>query len=831
MKENLIANTTLSHYRIVKQLGAGGMGEVYLAEDTRLRRKVALKVLPTEIAQDTDRLRRFEQEAFAASALNHPNILTIHEFGVEGETHFIVSEFIDGETLRTRLQRESLSLNEALDIAVQTAQALAAAHEAHIIHRDIKPENVMIRRDSIVKVLDFGLAKLTEPVAPTSDSEAPTLAKMSTDPGTVLGTARYMSPEQARGQEVDARTDIFSLGVVLYEMIAGRPPFEGVNALDVISAILQTEPAPLTQHLAEAPRELEHLLGKSLRKDREQRYQAVKDLLIDLKDLKEELAFAAKQTRSGQAERKEPATAQAEIIPTSQLPVVTMTSSAKIILGEIQRHKLGVVVTLALLLAMVAALSYWAFFAPRESGPIESIAVLPFVNASGNAEVEYLSDGISESLIYNLSQLPQLKVIARSSAFKYKGQEADLQAVAKALGVEVVLTGKVEQRGESLIIGAELVDARHMTQLWGEHYTRKASDLLAVQAELSRKISLRLRPRLSRDEQQRVAKNHTTENESYRLYLKGRYFWNKRTPEGYEQAIESFQQATDRDPNYALAYVGLADSQAFLRVRGQSGQDAYLKAKTIVQRALEIDDTLGEAHATLAMLRQNADWDWAGAEKQYQRAIELSPNYATAHHWYGELLIQMGRVQEGLTLQKRALEIDPLSLAISSDLGLSYYYARQYDRALEQLQKTIALDPHFFRTYFYLARIYEQQRHYEKAIAEHQKGFLRSGENPERLAHITAALSNALAVSGERGYWQKRLEIRRQNPQLPSEWECDIAGIHARLGESDRAFVELEKDYQKRLFDLLFLKVSPEFDPLRGDPRFQGLVRRIGFPQ
>jgi serine/threonine-protein kinase len=773
------------------------MGEIYRARDPRLQRDVAIKVLPPEAAADRDRLRRFTAEARAASALNHPNILTVHEIGEAECGPYLVTELVEGNTLRELVAAQPLGVLRALDVAIQAAEGIAKAHEAGIIHRDLKPENLMLSRDGFVKILDFGLVKLLRPEEASADEQSATAS------GMIVGTVGYISPEQLAGRAADARSDVFSLGVVLYEMLSGANPFRGETPAQTISAILRDHPPPLTAVVANAPGELARVTTRALAKRPEERHETARQFAAELRQIRTRLESKAVTTAPGTAQQTA--------------------------LEKPRTERRWLVAWLSLLVLVGGFLGY-RYFSSNDR-EIDSIAVLPFVNASGNPELEYLSDGISESLIYNLSQLPQMKVIARSSTFRYKGKEADPQAVASALGVDVVLTGRVQQRGESLVINAELTDARNMTQLWGEHYNRRASDLLAVQADISREISMRLRPRLGREERQRVAKNYTTENESYRLYLKGRYFWNRRTQEGYEQAIESFQQATERDPNYALAYVGLADAQAFLRVRGQSGQEAYQQAKTTVERALEIDDTLGEAHATLAMLRQNADWDWPGAEEQYQRATELSPNYATAHHWYGELLIQLGRVEEGLVLQKRALEIDPLSLAISSDLGLSYYYARQYDRALEQLQKTLALDPLFFRTYFYLARIYEQLRQYDKAIAEYQKGLLRRGENPERVEPITAALSAALAGSGERGYWQKRLEVKRQHPQWHSEWECDLAGVLARLGESERALAELEKAYQEGLFDLLFLRVSPEFDGLRGDPRFQDLVRRTGLPR
>jgi len=820
----------LGPYEIVSHLGAGAMGEVYLAEDTRLDRKIALKLLPPQFTRNEDRLRRFIQEAKAASALNHPNIITIYEIGQAskevGGLHFMAAEFIDGNTLRQVIANGRPSLAAALDTTLQIASALTAAHEAGIVHRDIKPENVMLRRDGYVKVLDFGIAKLAQSQASEADTDATIMTTATTDPGTVMGTASYMSPEQARGQNVDARTDIFSLGIVLYEMVAGESPFRGVNALDVISAILQKEPAPLTTQAPGVPPELQRIVGKALRKNRDERYQTARDLFTDLNDLKEELSFAARQARAGQTERNDAVTVPTEAVPTAVGPAAP-APGAKATLGEIKRRTLGITLAATLFLLTAAAGAYF-LFSSRHSGAIDSIAVLPFVNASGNADLEYLSDGMTETLISSLSHLPHLNVKARSSVFRYKGHETDLHQVAQELKVRAILTGRVVQRGDHLIVSLELADTRTANVLWSEQYNRQQADLVTLQGDIARDVSRTLQAKLSGADERKLAKTYTADPTAFRLYLKGRYFWNKRTQEGYHQAIDFFRQATDRDPAYALAYVGLADSHAFLRIRGQSGRDAYRTAKAIVQRAIEMDDTLGEGHATMAMLLQNADWNWAGAEQHYRRAIELSPNYATAHHWYGEFLLQLGRVEEGLARYKRALEIDPLSLVIGSDLGIAYYYARQYDHAVDQLHKTIEIDPNFFRTYFYLGRVYEQEGQYKKAIAANRQGFLLLGENPERIAKLAAALSDALAVSGERGYWQERLEIKKTNPELRSEWECDLAGIYGRLGDRDRAFASLEAAYEQRLFDLLFLEVSPEFDGLRGDPRFEDLVRRIG---
>jgi serine/threonine-protein kinase len=824
MSEALSANANLAHYRIVKQLGAGGMGEVYLAEDTRLDRKVAIKLLPAEFTQDVDRVWRFIQEAKAASALNHPNIITIYEIGEVDGTHYMATEFIDGQPLRQSIVSEHLTHGVALEIAIQIASALAAAHEAGIIHRDIKPENVMVRRDGIAKVLDFGLAKLTERPSSEVDTDAATKAKVTTDPGAVMGTPQYMSPEQARGQKVDARSDIFSLGVVLYEMIAGRPPFDGVNALDLISAILQKEPQPLKSHVAEIPPELQRIVGKALRKDREDRYQTARDLLADLKDLKEELAFAAKQARAGQTERHEVVTAPAEALPTTGGAAAPMTSSAKIILGEIKRHKLGVTLALVMLLAAVAALGYFAFNLRQTSGPIESIAVLPFVNASGNADVEYLSDGMTETLISSLSQLPKLNVKARSSVFRYKGKEFDLPKIAQELKVQAILNGRVVQRGEQLTLSLELIDAQTENVIWSESYNRQQTDLVSLQSEIARDVSTKLKARLSGADQAKVAKTYTTNAEAYRLYLQGRFYWNKREEREFRKAIEYFNQAVALDPNYALAYVGLADAYASLSGFGfMPPTEAIPKARDFAHRASSLDDSLAEPRATLGYLLVQYEYDFAGSEREFKRAIELNPNYAMAHQWYGEMLSNVGRFDEAAAEYRRNLEIEPLSLPDNWAYGRFLYYARRFDDALAQLMKTIELDPGFARAHRTLSEVYWVRGNYANAVEARARFFELRGE-PEKATLIR----ETFAKVGWSGYL--RLVTAENSPLKESNNNWALAKAYLALGEKDKALAELNKAYENRISSVIWFKTDPQLDPLRDDPRFQELLRKIGFP-
>ena len=827
----IAAGTRLGRYEIRSHLGAGGMGEVYLAWDSKLERTIALKTLPAEVASDNQRMHRFTLEARAASALNHPNIITIHEIDQIDSTHFIATEFIDGMTLRASVANSRMKLDEVLDVAIQVASALAAAHVAGIVHRDIKPENIMLRRDGYVKVLDFGLAKLTEQHA--SGSEATTLFDTAT--GVVIGTVTYMSPEQARGQSIDARTDIFSLGIVIYEMASGRTPFEGETANDLIASILKTEPPPLVQYSPEIPGELQRIVERALCKDREERYQTVKDLLIDLRTLKRELEFEAKLRRSAQsstdsgtkATRSEGRETIESVRETrergGEAASVRTLSSAEYLVSGIKRHRRGMIaVTLALSLA-VASFTY--FYFAKSGKTIGSIAVLPFVNTSADPNTEYLSDGITDSLINSLSQLPGLRVMSRNSVFRYKGREIDAQAAGRELQVQAVLTGRVVQRGDTLSITAELVDTQDSSHIWGEQYNRKLTDIITVQEDIAREISERLRLRLSGEQKKRVTKRYTENTEAYQAYLKGRYFWNKRTGETLRKGVEHFQQAIEKDPGYALAFAGLADSYILLGVYNViPPNEAYPLAKAAAMKALEMDETLAEAHVSLASVMGDFDWDRPRAVREYTRAIELNPNYATAHQWYAELLSQMGRHEEAITQIKQARELDPLSLIINSVEGWLYYLARQPDQAIEQCRKVTEMDPNFSVVHVYLGRALALKGDYEQAITELQKA-LQLDEDSWTLA----SLGHTYAIAGKR---EEALRLLNRLKELSTRRHVSpyhIAAIHAGLNEKEQAFEWLEKAYQQREQSLIFLKVDPLMDNLRSDSRYADLLRRVGF--
>ncbi len=819
--ESLIGQA-IGHYQVIREIGRGGMGEVYLVQDHRLGRSVALKLLPSLFTKDEDRLRRFEQEARTASALNHPNVCVIHEVGeTADDRHYIAMEYVDGETLRQVMTSRRMRLDEVLEVAVQTASGLAAAHEVGIVHRDIKPENIMLRRDGYVKVLDFGLAKLTEQEA--ADVGAPAGARLKTDTGVVMGTSSYMSPEQARGLAVDARTDIWSLGVVIYEMVTGEAPFKGDTTSDVIVSILDREPQPLEHCRPAVPAELQEIVSKTLRKSREERYQTIEELAGKLKSLKQELEYAARNETAG------------ELANRTSKQVKRLTSSAYLISG-IKRHQKAVALTVAMLITVLAASAYFQF--ARSHQTIDSLAALPFLNVGADPNTEYLSDGITESLINSLSQLPDLKVISFSSVTRYRGQQIDPQAVARALGVRALLVGKVTQRGDDLLVSAELVDTRDNRHIWGEQYTRKLSGLVALQKEISRGVSDKLRLQLSGEQKERLTKRYTESTEAYQLYLKGRYHWNKWTPEGWQKSIGYFQQAIEKDPSYALAYVGVSNAYAALGFFDvMLPREARPKAEEAAVKALEIDDTLGEAHAALGVVKYSYDWDWAAAERELKRAIELNPNDEVAHTVYAYYLHSMGRANEGLAEMKRAYELNPLSIRINSGLGdmLAFAHAhRQYDQAIAQFRKTIELEPAQWilgSIYWHLGAVYEKKGMHVEAIAEYQKGMNLDGDSD-----LAAALEQDYKTSGfieaKRVMLQKNLQKMREASKQKRVPPLGFAFIYAELGEKEQAFEWLEKAYEERSSALVHLGngLVCTCDVLRSDPRFADLLRRIGLP-
>ncbi|MEK6299285.1 MAG: protein kinase [Acidobacteriota bacterium] len=832
----------IGRYKILSPLGVGGMGEVYLAEDTTLGRRVALKILPSHSGTDEDRLRRFEQEARSASALNHPNIITIHEVGSQDGARFIATEFIEGETLRKRVKKSPLSPREAVDVAVQIASALAAAHQAGIIHRDIKPENVMLRPDGYVKVLDFGIVKLTEKFADysgeqTTGDDTPDGRTVTTEKNVVMGSPNYMSPEQARGYAVDGRTDIFSLGVLLYEMLTGRKPFEGPSTSDILVSILERRPPPLSQ-VSEAPQALEYIVDKALAKDREARYQTVNELLADLKRLKRRIDFEIGLDDSflpdSTGETTVPITLEQEAQTTlSQIPgeksdglTARIGASISHLLAQNSRRKPMMITTLVLIAAVAGGLFFFSR-GPAEPGgaahTIDSIAVLPFVNESADPNTDYLSDGITESLINNLAQSRGLRVMSRNSVFRYKGLQTDARKIGRELGVKSVLNGRIVERGDNLSISIELIDARDDTQIWGEQYNRKVSDVLAMQEEIARQISQKLQLKLGGEDERRVSKHFTDDPEAYKLYLKGRFYWSKRTEEGLKKGIEYFNQAIEQDPSYALAYAGLADCYAILvELEGSAPAELLPKVKAAAQKAIEMDDSLAEAHTSLGAAYEY-EWTWTEAEKQYKRAVELNPNYATAHHWYAAYLASRLRSDEAIREMQRALELDPLSLIVNTSMGRVLYGARQYDRAIEQLKKTLDMDPNFAEAHFQLGMVYEQKRMFDDSAREYQKAADLFNEPA-----MKAWVARPYAMSGKKSEAERVLAEVKALAKQKYASPYPMASVYAALGQKDAAFEWLERVYKDHSYYVVWLNIDRAFDGLRSDPRFQNLLDRIG---
>jgi eukaryotic-like serine/threonine-protein kinase len=776
------------------------MGVVYEAEDLKLGRHAALKFLPDELAHDAQALSRFQREAKAVSSLNHPNICTIHEIDEADGRTFIAMELLEGQTLRHRIAGKPLEIEAVLDLGIQIADALDAAHTKGIVHRDIKPANIFITARGHAKILDFGLAKMTHPNTAV-DSVTRDFASELTKHGSTLGTLAYMSPEQARGRELDPRTDIFSFGCVLYEMTTGTMPFHGETSAELSDEVLNRAPvAPVRLNPYVSPK-LEEIILKALEKNCETRYQHAADIRTDLKRLKRDMESAR---------------------------VGTMTAVAPAVQPQPWwRAKWALAGGGAALAGLLLVAIWFTLFRGRGEA-IDSVAVLPFVNASTDPDTEYLSDGITETLIGQLSQIPRLKVMARSTVFRYKGSKVDPQQVGRDLNVRAVLTGIVLQRGDTLTISMELMNVRDGSELWGRRYNRKLADILAVQEDIAREITDKLRLRLESEEEKRLTGHFTENPEAYQLYLKGRYYWNKRTPDGIQKAIEYFQAAIAKDPLYALAYAGLADCY-HVPANPLPPREKMPLAKAAAMKALQLDDTLVEAHTSLARVVYAYDWDWPAAENEFKRAIELNSRYAPAHQWYGGYLSATGRFREADAEKKTAQELEPLSLIINFEVGLASYFSRNYDQAIDQFQKTLELDANFPPPHTFLAAAYEQKGMFEEAIAAFQRAITVTKGADKTLA--MASLGHVYAVSGKKTEARKTLaELQRlsEHSYVPA---TDVALVYAGLGEKDKAFAWLDKAYEEHSFSLSNLKVEPRFDPLRSDPRYADLLRRIGLPQ
>ena len=785
---------TLSHYRILEKVAAGGMGVVYRARDEQLDRDVALKVLPSGTLTDDTARRHFRKEALALAKLNHPNIETVYEFGTQDGTDFLVMEYVPGKTLADRLAGGTLPEREVIALGMQIAAALEEAHERGIVHRDLKPANIAITAKGVAKVLDFGLAKLLHPV-----DEGTTEAL--TDSHVAAGTLPYMSPEQLKGEPIDARADIYTIGAVLYEMATGRRAFPENQTSRLIDAILHQPPVAPRALNSRISVELESITLKCLDKDPDQRYQSAKELLVDLR-------------------RLEPSSSRYASPPH---PSPVWGRVAKLV-------GYGVPALLVLAVGLTAInVGRWRdrLLGHPRTPQIRSLAVLPLANLSGDPTEEFFADGMTDALITDLGKISALRVISRTSVMHYRDAKKTLPEIARELNVDAVVEGSVLRSGNRVRISAQLIRARSDQHLWTESYERDLRDVLALQSEVARNVANSIRIQVTPMEAGRLESTSPVNEEAYQLYLKGRYHWNKRNPDALNKSLEYFQQAVSKDPQYAPAYAGLADTYRLL------GQFAVLplrvstdKAKAAAQTALKLDKDLAEAHASLGIGSLMDHFDWRQADRELSTAIELNPGYASAYQWRAVSLASTGRVEEGVNMARRAQELDPLSLIINAYLGFAYYESRNYDSAADQCKKTLELDPNFAVAHSYLALAYAQKGAYELSLGEARKGVELSGG----AANLKVMLAVVTAAAG------KRTEAQQMAVQLAGAAHegylnpAEIGVIYAQLGEKDRAFQWLETAYEEGSIWTAFLKSEPALDSLRSDPRFARLLREVGLP-